>query len=170
MENAVKFQYATDDLFSGRPHFYGERLLMLTEWLSLAKWMLAVLRAGARAHGPRTEGFFLELGVSFDVMSPPKIGLPFEYLSPGERASLLANVWNMIQVGPERLIRLAQDMDVRPSLLLPRTTSIPASLFELTSALHAKRHRRPSQHQSDNPRSLKNVLMRWHRLLRKFQR
>ena len=171
VENAVKFQNATDDLFSGRLHSYGGRLLMLTEWLSLARWMLAVLRAAARAHGPRTERFFCEMGVRFDGMPPPKIGLPFEYLSPGDRASFLANVWNMIQVGPDRLINLAKDMDVRPSLLLPRTTSIPASLYELTSVLQAKRRRQPSsQDHSDTPRSLKSVLMRWHRLLRKFQR
>ncbi|WP_256244923.1 hypothetical protein [Pseudomonas sp. PH1b] len=168
--NALSFQRATDGLFSSPARRYGDHLLLLTEWLALSRWMIGILRTAARAPSPCTHMFFRELGVNLTDLEPPPTGLPFEYLSPAERASLLANVWSMLEVGPERLIPLAERERIRPSLLLPRDGELPASLAGLGAVLKSARrlNNRPSP--SDNPRSVKSVLMRWQRLLRKFQR
>ncbi|MEB0107741.1 hypothetical protein [Pseudomonas sp. MH9.3] len=103
-------------------------------------------------------------------LKPPPTGLPFEYLSPADRASLLANVWSMLEVGPERLMAVAERERIRPSLLLPRAGELPVSLSGLDAVLKSMRHRNNRQSPIDNPRSVKSVLMRWQRLLRKFQR
>jgi hypothetical protein len=169
-ESALSFQNATDGLFTGPPLLYGDQGLPIVEWLFLAKWMLGVLRDGARAQGTRTDDFFRGLGVRFDGVLPPATGLRFEYLAPVERANLLANVWKMIKAGPALLISLARDGNVRPSLFSSQTTVLPASLRELGAVIHGRCQRHAPQTRSDKPRSPKNVLMRWHRLLRKFQR
>jgi hypothetical protein len=170
LENALNFQNATDGLFAGPPHLYGQARLLLADWLSLAKWMLGILRAGARVHGPRTDGFFNGLGLSFEAVVAPMTGLPFEYLAPDERADLLAKVWTMIQAGPDRLISLARDEDMRPSLFYSRATVLPAPVCELAAVLRGRGQRHTPQRRAGKPRSPESVLMRWHRLLRKFQR
>ncbi|MGE8097853.1 TniQ family protein [Pseudomonas fluorescens] len=168
--NALSFQDATDGLFSGPPMRYGDRRLLLTEWLSISRWMIGILRSAARARSPSSERFFRDLGVSLDSFHPPATGLPFEYLAPGDRASLLANVWSILRIGPDKLVELAERECIRPSLLLPRSGELPASLAALGTVLRSKRRRNNTPTQIDNPRSPKSVLMRWHRLLRKFQR
>ncbi|WP_411567479.1 TniQ family protein [Pseudomonas veronii] len=170
LEGALRFQVATDDLFNGASHRYGLCRLALVEWLTLAKWMLSVLRAGGRTHGTCTDDFFSELGVSPDGLSRPITGLAFEYLSPEERGRLLSDVWSMIGVGPERLIAAAKRDHVRPSLLIPRKNPLPDSLADLSSVLQECRHKQVSQNHVDKPRSPDSVLMRWNRLLRKFER
>ncbi|MFV0932746.1 TniQ family protein [Pseudomonas jessenii] len=168
--NALNFQSATDGLFSGPPIRYGDRRLLLSEWLFLSRWMIGILRIAARERSPCSKSFFLEMGVNVDGLYPPETGLPFEYLAPHDRATLLANVWRMLRVGPDRLVNIAQRECTRPSLLLPRSGKLPASLAALATVLRSKRHRSNPRPQIDNPRSTKSVLMRWHRLLRKFQR
>lgn len=168
--NALSFQRTTDGLFSRPALRYGDRHLLLTEWLTLSHWMIGILRTAARAPSPCMEMFFRELGVDLAELKPPPTGLPFEYLSPVDRASLLANVWSMLEIGPERLMVVAERERIRPSLLLPRSGELPASLAGLAAVLKGKRRRTNSQPQIDNPRSPKSVLMRWQRLLRKFQR
>ena len=168
--DALSFQNATDDLFSGPPIRYGGRRLLLTEWLSLSRWMIGILRTAAREHSLGSKIFFLEMGVNVEGLNPPETGLPFEYLTPNDRATLLANVWCMLRAGPDRLVDLAQRESARPSLLLPRSGKLPASLATLATVLRSKRHRSNSRPKTENPRSTKSVLMRWHRLLRKFQR
>lgn len=168
--NALSFQWATDGLFFWPARHYGDHLLVLTEWLALSRWMIGILRTAARAGSPCTETFFSELGVNLAELRPPPTGLPFEYLSPVDRANLLAQVWSMLEIGPERLIALAERERIRPSLLLPRSGELPSSLAGLAAVLKSRRRRNNSQSPMDNPRSVKNVLMRWQRLLRKFQR
>lgn len=168
--DALSFQNATDGLFSGPPIRYGDCRLLLTEWLSLSRWMIGILRTAARERSPSSESFFFEMGVNVNGLYPPESGLPFEYLAPDDRATLLTNVWCMMKVGPDRLVDIAQRACTRPSLLLPRSGKLPASLAALVTVLGSKRHRSHSRPQTDNPRSTKSVLMRWHRLLRKFQR
>ncbi|TKK12531.1 hypothetical protein PflCFBP13510_07430 [Pseudomonas fluorescens] len=168
--NALSFQRATDGLFSRPALHYGDHLLLLKEWLALSRWMIAILRTAARAPSSCAQMFFRELGVNLTDLKPPPTGLPFEYLSPADRASLLANVWSMLEVGPERLMAVAERERIRPSLLLPRAGELPVSLSGLDAVLKSMRHRNNRQSPIDNPRSVKSVLMRWQRLLRKFQR
>lgn len=170
LEGAGRFQNATDGLFSGPPLLYGQHQQPLAEWLSLTKWMMGVLRAGLRGHGSRTDLFFKRLGVCFDGVTPPATGLPFEYLTPIERANLLSNVWRLIEVGPDQLISAARDERVRPSLLVSQTKQLPEALSDLVSVLHGHGAHHAAQNHAEKPRSPKNVLMRWRRLLRKFQR
>ncbi len=168
--NALSFQNATDGLFSGAPLQYGDHRLMLIDWLFLSRWMIGILRCAVRGRSSCTKIFFQELGVSLGGVNPPPTGLPFEYLSPEDRAALLANVWCMLKVGPESLVSVAERECIRPSLLLPRSGELPASLAPLTTVLRSKRRRTSTRIEIGNPRSPKNVLMRWHKLLRKFQR
>lgn len=167
---ALLFQKATDGYFFARPQLYGNRHLAIDEWFSLAKWMLGILRGAARAHSPCTQGFFDGLGVSFEGLSPPPTGLPFEYIAPHDRAEFLANVWSMLQVGPEALIELARRECISPSMLLPRSGKLPASLTELLIEQKKPQRQNTPQVSTGKPRSSKDVLMRWRRLLRKFQR
>jgi hypothetical protein len=168
--NALSFQNATDGLFSGAPLQYGDHRLMLIDWLFLSRWMIGILRSAVRGRSSCTKSFFQELGVSLGGVNPPPTGLPFEYLSPEDRAVLLANVWCMLKVGPDRLVSVAERECIRPSLLLPRSGELPVSLAALATVLRSKRRRTSTRIVIGNPRSPKNVLMRWHKLLRKFQR
>ncbi len=169
-EDALRFQLATDALFFAVPQFYGQQRLALNQWLALAKWMIGVLRAGASAHSSCTNSFFEGLGVSHKNLVSPSTGLAFEYLPPSERGILLANVWRMIQAGPEQLLKLARRDDIRPSLLIPRTASLPTALAELRSVLKPQRQNHDVKNHTEQPLSPDRVLMRWQRLLRKFER
>ncbi|WP_225914464.1 MULTISPECIES: hypothetical protein [Pseudomonas] len=169
-DKALRFQHATDELFFRPALGYGRHHLPLAEWFALARWMIGILRTAARAPSPCTETFFRELGVNLRELKSPPIGLPFEYLSPLDRASLLANVWSMLEIGPEQLIAVAEREHIRPSLLLPRSGGLPSSIAGLAAVLKSRRYRNNSLSPIDNPRSVKSVLMRWQRLLRKFQR
>lgn len=169
-EGALRFQIATDDLFDSGHRRYGRCRLALAEWLALAKWMLGVLRAAGRANSACTHYFFDELGVSLEGSSRPTTGLAFEYLSPVERGKLLSDVWSMIETGPRRLIAVAKREHVRPSLLIPRKAPLPDSLSELSSVLNECRYKQCPKNHIDKPRSPDSVLMRWQRLLRKFER
>ncbi|VVQ03594.1 hypothetical protein PS925_02552 [Pseudomonas fluorescens] len=168
--NALSFQRATDGLFFLPVRRYGDQPLLLTEWLGLSRWMIGILRTAARAPSSRTQTFFNELGVDLTDIKPPSTGLPFEFLTPADRAVLLSNVWSMLAAGPERLIAVAECECIRPSLLLPRAGELPASLAGLRAVLKSRRRLNYRQSPIDNPRSVKSVLMRWQRLLRKFQR
>jgi len=168
--NALSFQHATDGLFSQSSLQYGRNGLGLTEWLTLSRWMIGILRTAARAPSPCTEMFFRELGINLAELRPPPTGLPFEYLAPADRVSLLAHVWSMLEIGPERLMEVAERERIRPSLLLPRSGELPSSLAGLAALLKGRRRRNKSPSPIDNPRSVKSVLMRWQRLLRKFHR
>ncbi|WP_083613208.1 TniQ family protein [Pseudomonas moraviensis] len=168
--NALHFQRATDELFSRPTMSYGSHYLPLAEWLALSRWMIGILRTAARASSPCTETFFRELGVDLGKLTPPSTGLPLEYLSAVDRAGLLADVWSMLQIGHERLIEVAEREHIRPSLLLPRSGKLPPSIAGLAAVLKSRRCGNNSVPPIDNPRSVKSVLMRWQRLLRKFQR
>lgn len=167
---ALSFQLAADELFSKPSLRYGGSHLLLTEWFALSRWMIGILRTAARAPSSCTEIFFRELGVNLSELRPPPTGLPFEYLSPVDRAGLLAHVWSMLEVGPERLMAVAASERIRPSLLLPRSGELPSSLAGLGALLISGRRRNYNPSLVGNPRSVKSVLMRWQRLLRKFQR
>lgn len=168
--NALRFQEATDSLFFGPPLRYGGHHLLTTEWLSLSRWMIGILRSAARARSKSSEGFFRELGVDMERLHAPATGLPFEYLPPEDRALLLANVWCMLKIEPDRLVELAEREHMPASLLLPRSRELPPSIARLATMLNSKRRSSSKRVQNDSPRSPQNVLMRWHRLLRKFQR
>lgn len=167
---ALNFQLAADELFSKSSLRYGGNHLVLSEWFALSRWMIGILRTAARAPSPCTEMFFRELGVNLPELKPPPTGLPFEYLSPVDRAGLLTHVWSMLEVGPERLMAVAECERIRPSLLLPRSGELPSSLAGLGAVLKSNRRRNYNPSPVGNPRSVKSVLMRWQRLLRKFQR
>lgn len=167
---ALNFQLAADELFSKSSLRYGGNHLVLSEWFALSRWMIGILRTAARAPSPCTEMFFRELGVNLPELRPPPTGLPFEYLSPVDRAGLLTHVWSMLEVGPERLMAVAECERIRPSLLLPRSGELPSSLAGLGAVLKSNRRRNYNPSPVGKPRSVKSVLMRWQRLLRKFQR
>ncbi|MHA6578475.1 TniQ family protein [Pseudomonas yamanorum] len=169
-DNALKFQSATDGIFFGAPARYGEYRLALAQWLSLSRWMIGILRSAMKAQSPCTKNFFRELGVSLESLRPPSTGLPFEFLAPSERADLLTNVWNMLQAGPDRMMLLAEQERIRASLLLPRSGEVPIPLAAFARPLQTKKRHSSIQSRLDEPRPPKSVLMRWHRLLRKFQR
>ena len=170
LESAMSFQAATDSLFGGLTLPYGNSLLKLSELLELAHWMLGVLRSAARGQGSCISGFFDKLGVSLETLHPPPTGLPFEYLAPGERARLLSNVWKMVQAGPDRLISAAAQDEIRRSLLIPRSGRVPIALAQLETVLKVSPRGRGGHLHSNSPRTPSSVLMRWNRLLRKFQR
>lgn len=170
LSSALEFQNATDGFFFGVPSRYGNSRLAVSQWFSLSRWMIGILRSAVRTQSPCTKHFFNELGVSLDSLRPPTTGLPLEYLPPMERADLLASVWSMIQAGPERLLELAERERIRASLLLSCSRELPVPLTALSKILQNKRHQPSIQSRLDKPRSPKSVLMRWQRLLRKFQR
>lgn len=170
LASAMSFQASTDSLFGGLTLPYGNSRLNLSEWFELAHWMLGVLRCAARDHGSRISSFFDKLDVSVETLHPPPTGLPFEYLAPGERASLLSNVWKMIQAGPDKLISAAVQEEIRRSLLIPQSGRLPFALAQLATVLKVSRQGRGGHLHSGSPRPPSSVLMRWNRLLRKFQR
>jgi len=170
LPNAAKFQTITDGLFDGHAQRYGNSRLDLCEWFELAHWMLGILRNATRANGPGNSRFFDKLQVNLSGLRQPSTGLPFEYLNPDNRAKLLSNVWSMMLSGPDRLISAAAEEHVSYSLLMPRSCQLPPALAELASALNISQKRSCGHPHPDVPRSPSSVLMRWNRLLRKFQR
>ncbi|TRO37829.1 hypothetical protein EQ845_04895 [Pseudomonas putida] len=166
----MSFQATTDSLFGGLTQPYGNSPLKLNEWFELAHWMLGVLRSAARDRGSCISGFFDKLDVDLEALHPPPTGLPFEFLTPDERASLLSNVWKMIQAGPEKLIGAAVQEKVRRSLLIPQSGRLPSTVVKLDAVLKISQRGRGGHAHSGAPRSPSSVLMRWNRLLRKFQR
>ncbi|MGY3326258.1 TniQ family protein [Pseudomonas sp. TE3911] len=170
LPHAARFQEVTDGLFAERTQSYGDTQLDLRAWLELAHWMLGILRSGARSSSPCTSAFFYRLNVNLDMLRQPATGLRFELLNPSERSSLLSDVWNMVQVGPDILMDAAAQEEVRSSLLMPRASHLPAALKGLAAVLKVS-HKGVGGHlHPDAPRSPSSVLMRWNRLLRKFQR
>lgn len=168
--DAAAFQTSTDGLFGGRTQQYGDVQLDLCAWFELAHWMLGILRSAVRSANPCISCFFENLQVHLDTLHQPSTGLRFELLSPVERANLLSDVWKMISVGPERLISAATQYTIRSSLLMPRSCRMPVALDELALVLQARQRGMSGHIHPDTPRSPASVLMRWNRLLRKFQR
>ncbi|MEE4675878.1 hypothetical protein V2K57_15785 [Pseudomonas alliivorans] len=170
LPHAARFQEVTDGLFAERTQSYGDTQLDLRAWLELAHWMLGILRSGARSSSPCTSAFFYRLNVNLDMLRQPATGLRFELLNPSERSNLLSDVWNMVQVGPDMLMDAAAQEEVRSSLLMPRASHLPAAIKGLAAVLKVS-HKGVGGHlHPDAPRSPSSVLMRWNRLLRKFQR
>lgn len=168
--DALVFQNAADGLFAGKPQYYGHDVLSISDWFHLSKWMLGALRSAARARSSGTKRFFNCLGINLDDFTAPATGLPFEYLTPKERAYLLSSVWLILQAGPERFVEAAAHNSAAPSLLLSPWEESPGPLADLETALRSRQPVEKERHQDDAPRSHKNVMMRWHRLLRKLQR
>ncbi len=167
---ALRFQQAADELLCGNPQMYGEEPLLISDWFYLSKWMVGVLRSAERARSLCTKGFFADFGINFDVLIAPATGLPFEYLKPEDRARLLANVWLILQAGPERFVQGAARECIAPSLFPRLPENAPACLTTLISELRALHKRAATSKKIEAPRSQKSVLMRWQRLLRKIQR
>ncbi len=168
--DAAMLQRATDELFEGRTLPYGAAQLDLREWFELARWMLGILRNAAHSKRAGVLDFLGKLHVSLEALRQPPTGLPFEYLTPSDRASLLSNVWLMTLAGPEQLISAAIEEKLSFSFLMPHSYPLPSALSTLAALLKISQkgsggHRHPAA-----PRSPSSVLMRWNRLLRKFQR
>lgn len=170
LPNAAAFQETTDGLFDGLMQVYGDSQLDLREWFELAHWMLGILRRAARSNRPCLSGFFDKLQVSLEELRQPPTGLPFEYLTPGDRANLLSSVWNMMLVGPDKLISATAQEKIRSSLLMPRSCHLPSALTQLATVLKVSQKGGGGHPHPNSPRSPSSVLMRWNRLLRKFQR
>lgn len=168
--NAAMFQETTDGLFDGHTQPYGTDQLDLREWFELAHWMLGILRNAARANSDCFSRFFDKLQVGLHALRRPPTGLPFEYLTPSDRASLLSNVWHLTLAGPDQLISAAVEEKVSYSLLIPHSYQLPSSLAGLATVLKISQKGSGGHLHSSSPRSPSSVLMRWDRLLRKFQR
>ena len=170
MPDAAAFQETTDGLFDGHKQRYGASQLDLREWFELAHWMLGILRKSARTNRACVSDFLNKLHVSLEVLRQPSTGLPFEYLTPNDRASLLSNVWQMTLAGPDQLICAAAEEKVSFSFLVPHSHPLPSALAGIAAVLKISQKGSGGHPHSNAPRSPSSVLMRWNRLLRKLQR
>ncbi len=168
--DAMCLQYAADRLLAGETQFYGDERLGVPDWFYLCRWMLGILRSAARARSSSSKQFFQRLNVDFEALTRPSTGLPFQYLTPMDRAHLLADTWKMIQAGPESLAQACSEFSIAPSLMPLPAGNPPAWVMSIIVGLQGRRSKGDIHHHADAPRSGKSVLMQWHRLLRKTKR
>lgn len=167
---ALCLQQAANGLFFGEPQLYGGEHLDLGDWFYVCRWMLGILRSAARAHSACNKPFFSMMGVNFDALLAPSLGLPFQYLPPKDRAHLLSDAWSMMLAGPERLAQACAEFSIARSLLPLPAGNPPPCVASIIAGLQSRTNKRDTYHHADVPRSSKNVVMQWRRLLRKTQR
>lgn len=168
--NALLFQNAADGLFFEEEQGYGDERLKLVDWFYLSRWIIGSLRAIAKNRTASAIEFASQMGLDLSLITTPDTGLPFEYLSPLNRAQLLVNTWTILRAGPEMFVDAAVQSALAPSLLPLPAGRVPPCVNLLMSNLKLRRKRGKTLHHSDGPRSRESVLMMWHRLLRKIQR
>lgn len=167
---ALDFQETADGLFSGRQAVYGSHLLELEEWFYVCRWLLGILRWAARFHSACTRPFFTSFDVDYMGLTVPALGLPFQYLPPGDRARLLRDTWAMLQAGPEKLSAAAQRLPVPLSMMRLPAGDPPACVQSIFAVLHGRHNTEAVHHRAHADHTTSNVLMQWQRLLRKLQR
>jgi len=168
--DALLFQHAADTTLIEGVAAYGKELLDVTDWFYLCRWLLGILRSSAKTRSDCMRGFFDSLNIDFDALTLPVIGLPFEYLSPSDRAGLLANMWRMLRAGPERLLEASGLVPIAPSSIPQPVGLAPECVASFLSTLRPGRQKADNGRRKGMPRAVSNVVMRWQRLLRKFQR
>ncbi|MNJ37196.1 hypothetical protein D3C77_320050 [compost metagenome] len=169
MVNALAFQSHVDHLVAHLGH-YGDVPICLAEWLHVARALLSLVRAASHQKSHVLMDFCGSFGVEASALRPTSLGLPFEYLSTAERARLLAAVWSIMRVGPERFVAEARRVALPSSALSFSPGTAPNCLVELASSLnHRCRHQR-SNGKTHHHRTPQAVLQCWLRLQRRVRR
>ncbi|WP_440778804.1 TniQ family protein [Pseudomonas syringae] len=160
------------DALHGRPVSYGLEDVSFCDWMFIARAMVSLLQLLVRQHSKRGMDFcrLMSLEGYLDAI-PSATGLPFEFLSPGDRSVLLGFVWAIMQAGPERFIESALEVSLPVSAFaLPSGRSAPAVLSRIALSLtrHSARSARTTL--DLKPSAPSSVLRMWERLQRRIRR
>ncbi|QTT85368.1 TniQ family protein [Pseudomonas chlororaphis] len=166
-EGAAAFQHYVDDMvWSGT--WYGHLQLSCCEWLGVARAMLSLVRSASGAT-PHAQEVFCEVMGTSVLPEPAHLGLPFEYLSVGERERLLEVVWSIMRAGPARFLEAASAV-FPPSALRSFAKGAPRLMALVPSKLtsrHCTINRKVTMAGTQKPQA---VLRSWLRLIRKIKR
>lgn len=167
--HALAFQLFADDSRHG-PVAFGQTKLSFSEWMLIARVMIGFLQAAARYLSAGALHFFQSMGVDVAALRPTSLGLPFEYLGPGERAGLLGSVWVIMLAGPEQFMDLAAAASLPASSLEIPAKGGPEVLIRMASVLTSHARITPDRHPREHSRNQLEVLQMWRRLQRRMRR
>lgn len=167
---ALSFQNHVDAMY-GRTGVYGQCEFSFCNWMIIARAMLSLAQMMVRQPSKSAVEFCRLMGLTeYLALARSSLGLPFEFLGPGERSGLLGFAWAIMQGGPERFI----DAAIRSSLpisFMPRLDrSAPEVMFRIMSSLTRYPAHHPKEQHDLTPRDPSSVLRMWERLQRRIRR
>lgn len=169
VQAACAFQSFADDACRSAA-LYGARLLSFSDWMAVARAMISFLQNAVRHPSTSTQQFCRDIGLEFSLLQPSSLGLPFEYLSPAERAGLLEQAWVIMQAGPELLMELVARAELPLTAFPLPTTGVPQILLDIVSVLSRHTQHKPSQSIHSPSHTPLEVWRMWHRLQRRTHR
>lgn len=169
VKSALAFQRFADSA-SQSTALYGLTPLSFSEWMRIARFMVSFLKNVTRNPTTKSQLFCQAIGVDLSQMKLSSLGLPFEYATPAERAGLLGQAWVIMQLGPERFVELAGEVELPVTMFPVRGVEGSPILAHMVSVLvQHTRHQsgRPSLRQTREPLE---VWRMWNRLQRRTRR
>ena len=166
---ALELQQTIDAAHGGMMR-YGDHPMSFRDWMMIARVMVSFLRTAARHPSANMRRFCSDIGIDLGSVRSNSLGLPFEYLGPGARAELLANVWVIMGLGPERFMAVAEQALLPSSCLQVPVAGAPTLLAQMSSALisHSCKARARGAH--EQIRTPQQVLRIWAHLQRRIRR
>jgi hypothetical protein len=165
--DAAAFQSVADETLALTGGRYGGECLSQTEWFSLARWFIGLLRLAARRGSGTLVDLVRSLDVSPETLSAPATGLALELLPVCERTALLGGVWRLLVPGPVAFHASAASMSIVS--LHQVSKSLPSCLDSIAHEMSQEAIRQNGIHQNTEvrPRSRRAVMRMWARLRRK---
>lgn len=169
--DALEFQKAADVAISRHEGHYGQEQLAASEWFTLARYFVMLLRKASLSNSKRLVSLVKSFGVEVENMKTPATGLALELLPVGERDVLLGNAWKFLSAGPDDFLRAAKQFSLTAQSLREPRQNIPACLEKIVRSLPGKKAPDRAKPQARKPGPLtRHVVMRkLSRLRRKMQ-
>jgi hypothetical protein len=169
---AAQFQCLSDEVLAREYGRYGGVALPASAWFSLARFVIALIRAAVRTGHERFRRVFAHLDLEQSLPKSPATGLALELLPVGERAALLALACRTLEEGPDALVHALSSAGITQCALQSVGGEIPMCLGSLVSIfpLGARNSRRRSPVIASHSRSRIAVERMVARLRRKVRR
>lgn len=165
----LKFQLHADSTLESGSTYYHKHMLTTAEWFSLIRYFITLFRYSIFQE--KVVNFTAELGIKGFSVIQPATGLSFELLPNHERAALLKYAWLLSQIDIWKINTALQNNRISLSLLDKSYKPPPSKIRTLFFTLPTTNRQRisPKKLNTHKPKSKKEVLRMYERLIRKLK-
>lgn len=131
---ALSFQIRASKAVNARYAYFGTKSIPAMEWFALSGHLVRLMRTAAMGRHGALYATFQQLGLSNLNMSPLS-GLRFELLPISERATLLANLFRLLEAGPIQFSNAAIGARLSAAAIAGRDVTKSAQILELIGSV-----------------------------------
>ncbi len=164
--NEISRQVKIDHYLAERKGFVGGSEIDIRQWCVIFKLLINLFSRRFNKNFKSLHALKSELSKGYTLKKDKKYGVPFESMQPAQRAILMDQVWPIMKIDIEQIIKTFQKFNISINCLKELSVNLP-KVFDVLGRNNYKNHSSTIQKTDHFHQSKEQVLRSYKRLIRR---